>query len=147
MKKCAVLVSFEVKGKIELDSLPCFWEQLTIEDLIEELTHEQLKEFIIENSYGLMLDTYDRLGIIKQVFDELDPMDLFPRDEYGAPLDEYMPEVRAIEENLEEGMTSSELARLIQEVIYFFFDKEMDFEECEYAALKILYYLSLIEEA
>lgn len=147
MYKFNGLVSFKVDGKVEFDLPACYWEQLTMEDIVDEMSHEQLKKLLIANSHKLMIDTYDRLGVIKRVIDELDPMGLFPRLEDGAPIDEYMPEVRAIEESLVRGMTSLEIAQLIQEVIYYFFDKKMDIEECKYAARKILYYLDLIEEA
>lgn len=72
--------------------------------------------------------------IVSEEIDKWDPELLF---EFGAPEDEYVPEIREIVNNLSKIQSEHALALLIKDVFEKYFDEKYYFESCLEIAINI----------
>lgn len=114
-------------------------EEITIEEIVDQLTESQLRELIIQGTKHFTIHDYTVKGIVKKAIDNFDPYGIGPHSH--GPYDEYEPEIEDIAERLTFGMSADDIRRIIEAIFIYYFDASFPSESYERPAYEIYRHL------
>lgn len=139
MKKAELIFSTYIEDKVmfnmNANDPDETLEEITVEEIVNELTEAELRQLIVEGTKHFMIHEYTLRGIVKRAIDNFDPYCIGPNTD--GPYDEYDPEVDAIVERLTYGMSEEDIRRIIEAIFIYYFDATFPSEYYERPAREI----------